>query len=568
MASMGRSGYIDPEPLIRAIKGSGLLNKTLSAICSAEGLSKNGVKSELMSRLIERMLCRWSAALPSLTSPPSLSSLTFNPFLPLGMLLYSNYIITKTNFTTLGVRTYAGQRDYEKFERLQSLIRAPPAGGLAHPGMANSNSPARSIPPNLSLVYPPQAASPANGYNMGGGANDYRQYGQQALEFKPSPFYRVEQQIGEITSCEVMEAHRHTVKITLRASEHPVLGRVRTDPSLRIMVFCAGDDKGRQEIVFPHQSEIKVNTGEVKANLRGLKNKPGSTRPVDITKELRLNPATYSNVVEMTYALTSKASCDSQKYYLVVYVVKTVPVPELVEVLTNGKRITEQSVLDDMAVKSRDPDIVATASVLSLKCPLSTLRIDLPCRSMACRHNQCFDAKSYLQLQEQGPTWLCPICNSSAPFETLAVDNYVRNILKSTSKSIDQVTVQPNGQWETHTRAEPTNSRTNGVPSDDDDDDDDLVEIVKSGDTFKMGTPRAYGTAQRSALVASGSPKDHGSASAKRPIAAVIDLTSSGDEDEKPLSRSRTPKRQQTNGYSGSPAVPVFRPQPSNGYRL
>jgi hypothetical protein len=72
--------------------------------------------------------------------------------------------------------------------------------------------------------------------------------------------------------------------------------------------------------------------------------------------------------------------------------------------------------------KARDADIVATATVLSLKCPLSTLRIELPCRSIACKHNQCFDATSYLQLQEQGPTWLCPICNNSAPFDTLAVD--------------------------------------------------------------------------------------------------------------------------------------------------
>jgi hypothetical protein len=51
--------------------------------------------------------------------------------------------------------------------------------------------------------------------------------------------------------------------------------------------------------------------------------------------------------------------------------------------------------------KARDADIVATATVLSLKCPLSTLRIELPCRSIACKHNQCFDATSYLQLQEK-----------------------------------------------------------------------------------------------------------------------------------------------------------------------
>lgn len=72
--------------------------------------------------------------------------------------------------------------------------------------------------------------------------------------------------------------------------------------------------------------------------------------------------------------------------------------------------------------KARDADIVATASVLSLKCPLSTLRMTLPIRGLTCRHNQCFDATSYLQLQEQGPTWQCPICNNAAPFDSLAVD--------------------------------------------------------------------------------------------------------------------------------------------------
>lgn len=72
------------------------------------------------------------------------------------------------------------------------------------------------------------------------------------------------------------------------------------------MVFCAGENRGPQDIAFPHQSEVKVNGGEVKANLRGLKNKPGSTRPVDITKELRLKVLHYTNNVELTYALTSK----------------------------------------------------------------------------------------------------------------------------------------------------------------------------------------------------------------------------------------------------------------------
>jgi E3 SUMO-protein ligase PIAS1 len=104
-----------------------------------------------------------------------------------------------------------------------------------------------------------------------------------------------------------MQHHRHTVKITLRASEQTALQTLKLEPSLRVMVFCAAEKDGQQDIAFPHQSEIKVNTGEIKANLRGLKNKPGSTRPVDITKELRCTPTSYANAIEMTYALTTKA---------------------------------------------------------------------------------------------------------------------------------------------------------------------------------------------------------------------------------------------------------------------
>jgi E3 SUMO-protein ligase PIAS1 len=72
--------------------------------------------------------------------------------------------------------------------------------------------------------------------------------------------------------------------------------------------------------------------------------------------------------------------------------------------------------------KAYDPDIEATSLNLSLKCPLSYMRLSNPCRAVSCSHIQCFDATSYLQLQEQGPQWLCPICNKPAPFDQLAID--------------------------------------------------------------------------------------------------------------------------------------------------
>lgn len=77
------------------------------------------------------------------------------------------------------------------------------------------------------------------------------------------------------------------------------------------MVYCAAETGLNQytksDIAFPYQVELKTNLDEVKANLRGLKNKPGTTRPADVTNYIRKRPG-YQNLITMTYALTQKAS--------------------------------------------------------------------------------------------------------------------------------------------------------------------------------------------------------------------------------------------------------------------
>jgi E3 SUMO-protein ligase PIAS1 len=122
---------------------------------------------------------------------------------------------------------------------------------------------------------------------------------------------------------------------------------------------------------------------------------------------------------------------------------------------------------------------------------------------------------------------------------------YVKNILNNTSKSVDQVTIQPDGKWELHTRKEPVNpSRSNGAGSDSD---DDLIEITKEGSSIRMGAPRYNNTPSSVPPRLSGTPStmlrqpsepNSGSTkSGKRPASAVIDLTSSGDEDDEPLAK-------------------------------
>ena len=191
------------------------------------------------------------------------------------------------------------------------------------------------------------------------------------------------------------------------------------------------------DISFPQQLEVKVNGEEVKANFKGLKNKVGSTRPADITSFLRRQNPNMANPIHITYAYTHK------KFTMTVNLVKKRSAEELTEEIKNRHVISKSTVIQEskynltsykiimetdsipVISKAKDPDIVATSSVMSLKDPVSYLRIQLPCRSNVCSHNQCFDATSFLQLQEQAPTWSCPICSKTVAFESLAVDQYV-----------------------------------------------------------------------------------------------------------------------------------------------
>lgn len=165
---------------------------------------------------------------------------------------------------------------------------------------------------------------------------------------------------------------------------------------------------------------------------------------------------------------------------------------------------------------------------MSLKDPISTLRITTPVRSTVCTHNQCFDAESFLQLQEQAPTWTCPICNKTISYEGLAVDQYVEEIL-SKVRNADQVTIQPNGQWSLNKELSPP--RRNGYSAQDDSD-DELVEITDYRDRITAikseaaPTPVSLTTPPAPSRETSTAPR-----SGNKRASEVVDLTLSDDDE-------------------------------------
>ncbi|KAA8643182.1 SUMO ligase siz1 [Aspergillus tanneri] len=130
----------------------------------------------------------------------------------------------------------------------------------------------------------------------------------ERLSFKESPFYTILEPLTSTVECKIREQTRDSVELKVVLTQ-TLISRLQADPNVRIMVYCAADTGLNQytksDIAFPHQVELKANLDEVKANLRGLKNKPGTTQPADVTNCIRKKPG-YANNIVITYALTQK----------------------------------------------------------------------------------------------------------------------------------------------------------------------------------------------------------------------------------------------------------------------
>ncbi|KAJ9301461.1 transcriptional regulator family: Zinc finger, MIZ-type [Paecilomyces variotii] len=428
-------------------------------------------------------------------------------------------------------RLYQGGH-IDRYNQLKKFIyataqRSLPSSPSLSPS-AHSNNPS-------STLQPPSAQSRQS--SLGSGMTS-QPFSTGRLTFKDSPFYTILEPLTPTMECKVREHTRDSVELRVVLNTS-VAAKLQNDPNVRVMVYCAADtglnQYSKSDIAFPHQVELKANLDEVKANLRGLKNKPGSTRPADVTNHIRKKPG-YPNHIVMTYALTQK------KFFVLVNLVQRHPVEELVAKLKARKTISKEQVVREMRSRAEDSDIITTSSIMSLKCPLSTLRIEVPCRSVICTHNQCFDASSFLQLQEQAPTWTCPVCNKATSFESLQIDQYVDDILRSTPPEVDQVIVEPTGKWSNPKDEESTPKGGGVTPATEDD--DDLIEIKEpSAVPLKQEPLPVHITLQRTPAQ-SREPSTTSSAtrpsSNKRSAAQVIDLTASDDEEDPP----RQPKRQ------------------------
>ncbi|KAL9081844.1 MAG: hypothetical protein Q9159_006984 [Coniocarpon cinnabarinum] len=477
-------------------------------------------------------------------------------------------ILREQGLAISGLQELYDQGEAEDFRKLCQRV-APPAP--ASSASATSNG---FMAPNYPDRYAPGYRSSGGYY---GGSSAYpsaysnSNYGRPSggtshMRFPNTPFHEILEPLTRNTDLPVVHQNRHTINASFTLGPEKQ-SQMQHNNAFRVLLYCTSDfDLPRPDVGFPSQIEVKVNDEAFQGNLRGIKKKAGTTRPADITSLVRKLP-NYQNRVAVTYAATDK------KFFFVVNYVRKYAVQELVAKIKRGSVITKEKVINEMISKANDADIVATSSVMSLKCPLSAMRMTLPCRSTICNHNQCFDAESFLQLQEQAPQWSCPTCNKVFPFEALAVDQYVQDILQRFPKSVDQVTIEPDGAVKNGDTVAnmstdgpaPPGSTSPGYDSEqdgdvagneEDDDDDDIIEIrggrpqpVKN-EPSSATTPFTFQPFARSQATSrmSSAPSSVATStnSAKRKQTEVVDLTLSSDEDEGERIRQPPIKRSST----------------------
>ncbi|XP_077988853.1 E3 SUMO-protein ligase PIAS2-like [Glandiceps talaboti] len=212
--------------------------------------------------------------------------------------------------------------------------------------------------------------------------------------------------------------------------------------------FCLAETSCEQDDHYPPSLCVKVNgkmcplPGFLPQTKAGQEPKRPS-RAVNITTLSRLSPTVPNHIY------VSWASEYGRSYAIAVRLVKQLTSECLLQRLrSKGIRNADHSraMIKEKLVQDPDSEIATTNLRVSLLCPLGKMRICLPCRSLTCTHVQCFDASLYLQMNEKKPTWICPVCDKKAPFDSLVIDGLFTEILH-TSPLSDDIQFAQDGSW-------------------------------------------------------------------------------------------------------------------------
>lgn len=161
--------------------------------------------------------------------------------------------------------------------------------------------------------------------------------------------------------------------------------------------------------------------------------------PIDCTQYVNID-SRFMNEIRINW------TNDGNRYVMAMYVVEKFSsdtlLSKLVKKIPKNYDETKNYIIYNMAfLKFTSPFHV------SLKCPMSNLRMNFPAKSIHCKHLQCFDAAEFIILNEKVSTWRCILCDASCSYDELQIDIYFLSIVKNRSVRQDMIQIFSDGSW-------------------------------------------------------------------------------------------------------------------------
>lgn len=113
-----------------------------------------------------------------------------------------------------------------------------------------------------------------------------------------------------------------------------------------------------------------------------------------------------------------------------------------------ANKISKDDVLKARAAgEDEDDDIVAGDETITLRDPYTRSRIMIPSRGKKCKHWQCYDGKTFIEMTRTAKKMECPICYAPLTFQDLVVDGFFEDILAKTSIDTESIQLSHDGKW-------------------------------------------------------------------------------------------------------------------------
>ncbi|CAL9121326.1 unnamed protein product [Musa textilis] len=232
----------------------------------------------------------------------------------------------------------------------------------------------------------------------------------------------------------------------------------RLDERICLLVAQTDNLETSSCIISPQHVSFLVN-GKGVERRTNVSMETGPQFPSDITKMLKYG----TNIIQAIGYF-------SGNYMIAIAFMSKVTIPyatrlddyvhPVIEKLGSGKQEPYAPLVKEMFLLKLDlnSDIIEAASRITLTCPISFKRIKTPVKGHLCKHHQCFDYDSFMEINSRKPFWRCPSCSAPTSCIDLRIDQkmtkatscmmyFLLQILQEVGENVADIVIFADGSW-------------------------------------------------------------------------------------------------------------------------